>query len=143
MWMLLLDVNRFKHINDTYSHCTGDYVLFTIADLMQCNLPQNEGWVVSHLDGDEFLVLLPDCSERGITAALKKLLGEITSYDSSDEEVCEILINEYGLSREQVIRFITIILQNLLILYTVFQAARRKVILTPIKQKNCTSVVIR
>lgn len=55
--VMFIDVNGFKHINDTYGHTTGDDVLSTIADRLRTTLGPND--TVARLAGDEFLVLLP------------------------------------------------------------------------------------
>ncbi|MBG0566132.1 sensor domain-containing diguanylate cyclase [Actinoplanes aureus] len=54
--VLLVDLNRFKHINDTYGHATGDAVLRHVADrLRECAGPAD---LPARLGGDEFAVLV-------------------------------------------------------------------------------------
>ncbi|MEU4163298.1 diguanylate cyclase [Actinoplanes sp. NPDC026670] len=53
--VLLIDLNGFKHINDTYGHAAGDAVLRHVADLLRdCTGPDD---VPARLGGDEFAVL--------------------------------------------------------------------------------------
>lgn len=52
---LLFDLNRFKPVNDTYGHRTGDQLLVTLARRVEAGL---DGHVVARLGGDEFVVLL-------------------------------------------------------------------------------------
>jgi diguanylate cyclase (GGDEF)-like protein/PAS domain S-box-containing protein len=53
--VLLIDLNGFKHVNDTYGHAAGDAVLRHVADLLRdCTGP---GDVPARLGGDEFAVL--------------------------------------------------------------------------------------
>jgi diguanylate cyclase (GGDEF)-like protein len=52
----LVDVDKFKTINDTYGHDIGDIVLRKIAEVLSTNLREND--VVSRLGGDEFLLVL-------------------------------------------------------------------------------------
>ena len=63
---LFLDLDRFKHINDTQGHGTGDTVLREVADRLNRCVRSGEGSsdVVARLGGDEFAVLLTDCSDR-------------------------------------------------------------------------------
>lgn len=51
----LIDVNRFKYINDTFSHHVGDEVLRVVADLLSASVRSSD--FVARLAGDEFVVL--------------------------------------------------------------------------------------
>lgn len=55
--LLLLDLDNFKTINDTFGHDTGDKVLQAVARRMKSHL--REGDSVARLGGDEFILLLP------------------------------------------------------------------------------------
>ncbi len=52
-WLAMLDVDDFKHINDTYGHNCGDYVLTHISDIMKKTC---DGCVLSRWGGEEFLI---------------------------------------------------------------------------------------
>ncbi|WP_158233099.1 MULTISPECIES: putative bifunctional diguanylate cyclase/phosphodiesterase [unclassified Erwinia] len=61
--LLLLDLDRFKMINDTWGHPIGDALIVAVAQrLTSLLLP--EAAVVGRLGGDEFVVLLNDITER-------------------------------------------------------------------------------
>jgi diguanylate cyclase (GGDEF)-like protein len=67
-WLVLVDVDRFKEINDLTGHPTGDLVLQEVARLLirECLA----GDLLCRWAGDEFVALLPDISpERGPTVA--------------------------------------------------------------------------
>ena len=68
--VLFLDVDRFKRVNDTYGHGTGDDLLREVADRVRGQL--REGDAVGRIGGDEFVVLLPRLSD-GPEAAVAKL----------------------------------------------------------------------
>ncbi len=55
---LMADVNRFKEINDRYTHQTGDKVLEEVAELLQVNVRDAD--TVVRYGGDEFLVMMPE-----------------------------------------------------------------------------------
>ncbi|WP_322904175.1 sensor domain-containing diguanylate cyclase [Paenibacillus campi] len=55
--VVMIDLNYFKPINDTYGHAVGDMYLKFIADLLQ-NLLHKPGDVVGRIGGDEFILLL-------------------------------------------------------------------------------------
>ncbi|MCF7889766.1 PAS domain S-box protein [Candidatus Bipolaricaulota bacterium] len=55
---LMIDVNRFKEINDRYTHQIGDRVLKEVAELLQENVRSAD--TVVRYGGDEFLVMMPE-----------------------------------------------------------------------------------
>jgi diguanylate cyclase (GGDEF)-like protein/putative nucleotidyltransferase with HDIG domain len=60
--LLLMDVDSFKTINDTYGHSVGDSVLQTVAD--QLKLMTDRVGTVGRFGGDEFIVVLPNHSRQ-------------------------------------------------------------------------------
>jgi diguanylate cyclase (GGDEF)-like protein len=58
--LLVLDVDHFKQVNDTYGHQTGDSVLREVADALVANTKNYD--VAARYGGDEFVLLLPGCS---------------------------------------------------------------------------------
>lgn len=66
-----IDIDHFKHINDTYGHSMGDEVLKVSGQVMVSGV--RRGDIVARLGGDEFAVLLPETAEAAAAAALDKL----------------------------------------------------------------------
>jgi len=60
--MLLLDIDHFKQVNDTYGHDAGDAVLVRVADLLRETARERD--VVSRNGGEEFSILLPNCRQE-------------------------------------------------------------------------------
>lgn len=72
--MLLVDIDHFKDINDSYGHPAGDYVLKEIGKLLSQSCRSYD--VVSRNGGEEFSILLPGCSpERALEIAERVRAG--------------------------------------------------------------------
>lgn len=69
--ILTLDLNNFKHINDTYGHPAGDLVLQEFS--AHLNNVIRGGDLAVRLGGDEFLVLLPECTLQQLELVLGRL----------------------------------------------------------------------
>ncbi|CAH1529538.1 Diguanylate cyclase [Vibrio rotiferianus] len=70
--LINIDLDRFKHINDTYGHDAGDKVLVACADRIKNSLRRSD--IVARMGGDEFLVMMHNPkSEDNIQNLLQKL----------------------------------------------------------------------
>jgi diguanylate cyclase (GGDEF)-like protein/PAS domain S-box-containing protein len=61
--IMLIDLDRFKQVNDTLGHPAGDALLKQVAERLLKVVGSKEK--VSRLGGDEFQVMIPDCEDRG------------------------------------------------------------------------------
>lgn len=73
--IILIDVDRFKYINDTYGHIYGDYILKQISSIFNDYATKHNGWVARY-GGDEFIMVLKDFSKE-LTYDLCKTLNNI------------------------------------------------------------------
>lgn len=75
--VLIVDLDRFKRVNDTYGHPAGDQVLCHVASLLRRCVRSGDS--VVRWGGEEFLVVLPD-AEAGRTAdVVKRILHTVRS----------------------------------------------------------------
>ncbi len=73
--VLLLDLDFFKSINDTYGHLTGDMVLCRVGDLLRHSLRESD--FPARFGGEEFVVLLPQTDEEQAWALAERLRARI------------------------------------------------------------------
>ena len=59
--LLMLDVDHFKHINDSYGHITGDLVLKNVAQVCKASLRKVD--ILGRIGGEEFAILLPQTTQ--------------------------------------------------------------------------------
>jgi diguanylate cyclase (GGDEF)-like protein/PAS domain S-box-containing protein len=71
--LLLLDLDHFKHINDSMGHAMGDLLLQAVAERLQQQLRRSD--ILARWGGDEFILLLSDGSDvHDITIVTQKIL---------------------------------------------------------------------
>lgn len=76
--LLMLDLDHFKNINDTYGHQVGDYVLKTIADIVKNNIRTIDFF--GRWGGEEFMILLPETILKNAGELAEKIRSLIENY---------------------------------------------------------------
>jgi diguanylate cyclase (GGDEF)-like protein len=71
LMVVLLDLNEFKYINDTYGHAAGDLVLQEFAAAL--NRAVRSGDLAVRMGGDEFLLILPECNHDQLKLVLDRI----------------------------------------------------------------------
>jgi diguanylate cyclase (GGDEF)-like protein len=75
--VLMVDLNKFKAINDTYGHAAGDTILVTVAQRLVAVVRSSD--TVARLGGDEFVLIIESITEREQVVALGHKLIEVLS----------------------------------------------------------------
>jgi diguanylate cyclase (GGDEF)-like protein len=85
--MAMIDLDRFKSINDSYGHLTGDRVLASLSALLRRRLRQAD--VIGRYGGEEFAVIIDDLQEEEAVRLMRRLLEEFSAleYRSSDGQL--------------------------------------------------------
>ena len=81
--LLMIDVDRFKSVNDNYGHVVGDRVLSNIGRILLQHVRAFD--VASRLGGDEFALLLPETDERGAVMVAERIVRDLA--DNSEVPV--------------------------------------------------------
>ncbi|GAS83301.1 MULTISPECIES: sensor domain-containing diguanylate cyclase [Paenibacillus] len=77
--LLVVDIDHFKSINDTYGHPIGDLVLGNLAGLLQSVSRSTD--VVARYGGEEFVIILADCEEEQAIGIAERYRSQVASAD--------------------------------------------------------------
>ena len=87
---LMLDIDRFKQINDSYGHQAGDLALCAVADCLRSTM--RAGDLIARLGGDEFLVIMPDTDADAAQLAADRIQTQLAelrfSCDTGEFGLC-------------------------------------------------------
>lgn len=83
--LLLLDVDKFKHYNDTFGHPAGDQVLKVVAALLQETVRSSD--FVARYGGEEFVILLPETDSEGAACLAERVRQAVASHSWTNREV--------------------------------------------------------
>jgi len=75
---ILMDIDHFKNVNDTYGHECGDYVISTIAVILRSAVRKQD--MVCRWGGEEFLLFLPETSLGGAAKIAETIRRKIEDY---------------------------------------------------------------
>ncbi len=79
MSLIMMDIDNFKRINDTYGHLTGDMILKSLAAVLQETVRKID--IPARYGGEEFVVILPETDKKNacvIAERLRKKISEIS-----------------------------------------------------------------
>jgi len=79
--IIMFDIDHFKHVNDTYGHDVGDFVLKELSNIIQDRLRSADTF--ARWGGEEFLILAPEISFEDTLLLGEKLRELIESHDFS------------------------------------------------------------
>ncbi|WP_082629174.1 GGDEF domain-containing protein [Pseudomonas sp. TTU2014-080ASC] len=83
--LLMLDIDHFKHINDTYGHAAGDLAICMLSDILRTNLRDAD--IIGRMGGEEFAVLLPHTDmQQALDSAERLRLAVAQTTISSETE---------------------------------------------------------
>ncbi|KJB87997.1 hypothetical protein AZ66_10005 [Paenibacillus sp. E194] len=76
--LMFIDIDRFKHINDSLGHNVGDMLLVQVAQRLSDCLSKLSGrHLSSRYGGDEFIIMLEDSSREEVNAVAKRILQRL------------------------------------------------------------------
>ncbi len=93
--LLVVDVDRFKEINDGYGHAVGDQVLRGVAQILRARIKGTA--LAARVGGDEFAILLPETGSAGACALAERIRSTLFQArlrrTGSDEQLGQVSIS--------------------------------------------------
>ncbi len=90
MGVLIIDIDYFKYVNDTYGHDAGEAILKIVAVTLKNALRRSDA--VCRLGGEEFAAILPATGQSGTHKVAEKIRAAVGTLDLTD------IIDDYPLS---------------------------------------------
>ncbi len=88
--VLLLDIDYFKKINDTYGHIVGDVILKELSQILKVHVRMND--IVGRYGGEEFLIILSDCDDTKGYQIAEEIRQSVENHEFSNNIRCTISI---------------------------------------------------
>ncbi len=76
--VIMIDIDHFKKINDTYGHLFGDFVLRELARIIKENLRKSD--IAARYGGEEFAIILPETEIQGATTLGERLRRKVEEH---------------------------------------------------------------
>jgi diguanylate cyclase (GGDEF)-like protein len=94
--VVILDLDHFKHVNDTHGHLTGDAVLKRFVEIVQGCLRGSD--VLTRYGGEEFCVLLPGAPESAARAVAERIRATLESSPIQVEDLAIRVTSSAGVA---------------------------------------------
>lgn len=95
LFLLIIDVDKFKHFNDTYGHLVGDKVLREISTIIRDSIRKSD--IAARYGGEEFAIILPNSdivTARKVAERIKeKIKGAKNNIDETKDKDVEITVS--------------------------------------------------
>ena len=95
--LLMIDIDHFKQVNDTYGHPMGDEVIRTVADILRGGMRQYD--IVGRLGGEEYAMMLMDCDLSQGSDIAKRLCAQVADKNIDCDEISIKVTISIGLTQ--------------------------------------------
>lgn len=79
MSVIIIDIDRFKRINDKYGHAQGDDIIKLVVDACQQSVRETD--LLGRIGGDEFVIVAPECDRKTALKITQRLREKVKSLD--------------------------------------------------------------
>jgi diguanylate cyclase (GGDEF)-like protein len=86
--VLVLDIDDFKSINDSYGHLVGDLVLKDVAEILRRSVRVFD--ICARFGGDEFVIVMPGSASAGASRIAERIRERIATYAPGDRRLARL-----------------------------------------------------
>ncbi len=79
-----IDIDGLKYVNDIFGHLEGDKLIIAVSDILKKSFGEKD--TVIRVGGDEYLVIVPECSYEVAEMLKQRVLGEVVKYNKTVEK---------------------------------------------------------
>jgi diguanylate cyclase len=90
--VVLIDIDHFKRVNDTYGHPVGDKVIAGLGEVLRM-LPPEPGMSLARYGGEEFAILLPSSSRRRAVRVAEWVRSRVGRIGLRSKQTQEVRLN--------------------------------------------------
>ena len=91
LYGIMMDVNDFKYINDSFGHSMGDKAISTMGNILFKSIP--DAGIAIRYAGDELIVLLTDADKACVLATINEINKNISRFNDSKAEPFELSVS--------------------------------------------------
>ena len=88
LWLMFIDLDGFKAINDSFSHSAGDEVLCEVARRLQAIIPEKD--LLARIGGDEYVLLSHTSTDEEATALAQRILDRVQEPVTVEDEYAHV-----------------------------------------------------
>ena len=94
--LLILDLDKFKRINDTYGHLYGDYVLTTVSMILKDSVRNID--ICARYGGEEFAIVLVNTDVENARPVAERIIEKVSEFNFNKDGIEERMTISAGMS---------------------------------------------
>ena len=95
-WIVMADLDRFKHINDTYGHEAGDIVLKRVAEILKSHSRKSD--ICGRVGGEEFLLSLSHATSESVKLVIDRIRADLEATKFSFDGTIVTVTASFGVA---------------------------------------------
>jgi diguanylate cyclase (GGDEF)-like protein len=95
-WVVMIDLDFFKKVNDTYGHDAGDTVLKVFADILKSHSRQSD--ICARLGGEEFLLMVTHADKEGMKTTVERIRTQFENTSITFEDKTITATASFGIA---------------------------------------------